>query len=174
VSTPEGAGAPGTPAGPSYQPQPVGHLSVYGSPRSDSAKVIAVIALVVSVVCLIVVLLSQVLPFLMLGAFGGFGGSEDGGSFSDTAVGGFSGSAFAGSVAVAADGSVATATLATAVIAAAHGDLFGAVTCDPVPEASRDVSVLCRSGRAEGITSYAVVRFTSDTGQFQAMTFVYD
>ncbi len=123
----------------------------------------------VSVLCLVAVLLTQLLPMLMLGMIG-FGGGDP---FFDGAAGGFSGSVYDGSVAVESNGAVDGATLASAVTAAAHGELFGAVACDPVAKAVVDVSIVCRRSEPGDIRSYAVVRFTNDTGRFQAMTFIY-
>lgn len=134
-------------------------------------------ALVVSLICLAVVLLTQLLPMLMFGLIGfGLEGEpfSDGDPFTDGAAGGFTGTVFNGSVAVEPAGSVEAAALATAVTAVVRdGEIFGTVTCEPVPKAVVDASSLCR-GNEMDTHSYAVVRFTGEAGQFQVMTFIYD
>jgi hypothetical protein len=135
-----------------------------------------VVALVVSVICLAAVLLTQLLPMLMFGLIGfGVGGPfSDGDPFAAGSVGGFTGTVYDGSVTVNADGLVEAAALGAAVTSAMRGgEILGTVTCDPVPKAAADVTTLCRGDEFD-MHSYAVIRFTSDTGRFQAMTFIYD
>lgn len=167
MSTQDGWGPPAEPFRPGGYPAP-GAYPV-APQRAGSTRTIAIVALVISLISLAALLLTQLVPMLLFGAIG-FGGGDP---FADGTVGGFSGNVQNGSVAVRADGSVDSAALATAVTAAGPGELPGTVTCDPVPKAGADVSVLCRGSGPDTIRSYAVVRFTDDAGRFQVMSFVY-
>jgi len=110
----------------------------------------------------------QILPRLFTGALGGFGGGL---SIDDGAVGAFSGTTDDGSVPVSLDGTVQPEPLAAAVTEATQDRMTGSVTCEPTAHAVAGAATLCRASQAVG-PWYAVVRFTTDSGDVEAMTFM--
>lgn len=138
-------------------------------PRSDSTRTIAITALVLSLVALASFTVMQVLPMLFIGVLGGLDGGP---SIDDGSVGGFGGTTYEGSAAHSPDGSVQPEQPAAAVTDAIQDWIPGPVSCETTTHAVAGAATLCRAGHG-GESWYAVVRFTTDSGDFEAMTFMY-